>query len=486
MTRSLSSMMRALAASDGARDGSHAGAPHRSLWLQEALTDAPPTPFLEGTARADVAILGGGYVGLWTALRIKERDPACDVAVLERDVCGGGASGRNGGMALSWWPKLASLVQLCGEPEAVRLCRASQAAVDEIYKFCEAHGIDCRFRRDGMLWTATSPAQIGAWRSVVALCERLGADVFEAVPPKELTQRSGSPVHLAGVRERGAACLQPALLARGLRRVALETGVRIYERTPVTSFTRDRPASVRTPTGVLVAERLVVALNAWAAHLPELRRSLIVVSSDIVATPPIPDRLAQIGWTGADAITDSQTMVDYYRTTPEGRVIFGKGTGDLAFAGRIGSQYDRSPARAAMTEADFRRYYPALADVPIERHWAGPIDRTANSIPILGRLGGHDHIIYGVGWSGNGVAPSVVGGRVLASLALGTEDEWSQTPLVDRPHQRLPPEPVRFLGGHLVREAVLRKERTEARGATPRPAAVRLAKLAPAGLEDKQ
>ena len=113
---------------------------HRSLWLREALGDAPPAPPLEGAARADVAILGGGFVGLWTALRIKERDPACDVVVLERDVCGGGASGRNGGMVLTWWPKLSSLIARCGAEEAIRLCRASVAAVDDIEAFCAEHG----------------------------------------------------------------------------------------------------------------------------------------------------------------------------------------------------------------------------------------------------------------------------------------------------------------------------------------------------------
>ena len=461
------------------------GLPHRSLWLREALDDTPPAPPLAGRATADVAILGGGFVGLWTALRIKEREPRCDVAILERDICGGGASGRNGGMALSWWPKLASLTAICGEAEALRLCRASQHAIQDLRTFCAAHDIDCAFRQDGMLWTATTPAQVGAWEGVVELSERLGEPVFERLRAEEVVARTGSAAHLAGIREPSGACLQPARLARGLRRVALEAGVRIYENSRATEFTRDAPVTVRTARGELVAPRLVVAMNAWAARLPELRRSLIVVSSDIVATPPVPERLAEIGWTGADAITDSQMMVDYYRTTPDGRTVFGKGTADLAFAGRIGPRYDRSDERAAMTEADFRRYYPSLRDVPVEQHWGGPIDRTPNSLPILGHLGGRRHIVYGVGWSGNGVAPSVLGGRILAALALGADDEWTRTPLVDRPHQRFPPEPIRSLGVRLVREAVIRKERTEARGGTPRAAAQRLAKLAPAGLEDK-
>jgi putative aminophosphonate oxidoreductase len=471
-------------ASDGAAPA--AAAPHRSLWLREALREAPPADPLTGDARADVAIVGGGFVGLWTAIRIKEHDPACDVVLLEQDLCGSGASGRNGGMALSWWPKLSSLAGICGEREAAQLCRRSEAAIGEIEAFSARHGIDAHFRRDGMLWTATAPAQQGAWEAVVRATERIGADVFRRVDREEVVARTGSAVHLSGVREPSGACLQPALLARGLRRVAAEAGVRIHERTRVEAFTRDRPVVLRTPRGVVRADRLVIAMNAWAAALPELRRSLIVVSSDIVATPPIPDRLAEIGWTGYDAITDSQLMVDYYRRTLDGRVAFGKGTADLAFGGRIGPGYDRSAERARMATADFRRCYPALGDVPVEQHWGGPIDRTPNSIPILGRLGGRDHIVYGVGWSGNGVAPSVIGGRVLAGLALGRDDEWTRLPLVDRRHDRFPPEPVRYLGGRLVRHAVIRKEHAELRGRAPRPLAVRLAKLAPAGLEDKE
>jgi putative aminophosphonate oxidoreductase len=458
---------------------------HRSLWLQEALDGAPPAAPLTGTQRADIAIFGGGYVGLWTAIELKQREPACDVVVLERDICGGGASGRNGGMMLSWWPKLASLIKLCGTDEALRLARASANAVDEIAAFCDAHGITCDFRRGGFLWTATAPAHIGAWDGVLNLCEQHGVDAFERLTPEEVARRTGSDRHLAGVFEARAATVQPAKLARGLRAAALSLGVRIYEHTPALDFTRERPLVIDTPDGTLAADKLVVASNAWAAALPELRRALVVVSSDIVATAPIPDRLADIGWTGGEGITDSQMMVAYYRTTADGRIAFGKGTAGVSYRGRVDDLFDRNAARTAMTAADFRRNYPALADVPIEHDWGGPIDRTPTSVPILGHLGGREHLFYGVGWSGNGVGPSRIGGRMLASLALGVQDGWSANGLIDRAPDSFPPEPVRFLGARLVREAVIRKERSELAGRPPRPLAVRVAALAPAGLEDK-
>jgi putative aminophosphonate oxidoreductase len=458
--------------------------PHRSLWLQQAL-DGSQAPALSGTERADIAILGGGFVGLWTAIELKRRDPGCDVAVLERDVCGGGASGRNGGMVLSWWPKLASLIKLCGVEEALRLGRASAEAIDGIAAFCAEHGIDAQFRRGGFLWTATTPVHVGSWEAVVRLCEAHDIDAFERLPAEDVACRAGSDRHLAGVFDALAATVQPALLARGLRSVALSLGVRIFEGTPALAFTRERPLLIRTPDGTLAAEKLVVATNAWAAALPELRRALVVVSSDIVATPPIPDRLAEIGWTGGEGITDSQLMVAYYRTTADGRIAFGKGTAGVTYGGRVGEFFDRNPERAAMTAADFRRNYPNLSDVPIEHDWGGPIDRTPTSLPILGHLGGHSHLLYGVGWSGNGVGPSHVGGKILASLALDARDEWSTAGLVDRAPDPFPPEPVRFLGARLVREAVIRKERSELAGRRPRPLAVRMAALAPAGLEDK-
>jgi glycine/D-amino acid oxidase-like deaminating enzyme len=432
-----------------------------------------------------VAILGGGYVGLWTALGIKRLDPSCDVAVLERDICGGGASGRNGGFVLSWWPKLSSLAVLCGIGEAVRVARGSEDAIEEIRMFCETHGIDADFHRAGWLWTATSAAQMGAWEGVVGLCERLGVGTFRRLAPEEVARRSGSSAHRAGVLETSAATVQPAALARGLRRVALESGVRIYEGTQVLGFGRRRPVKLRTPRGRLTADTLVVAMNAWAAALPELSRALVAITSDMVVTAPAPERLRDLGWTGGECITDSQTMVDYYHVTREGRVAFGKGGWGIALGGRIGADFDRNARRAATVEEDLRRYYPGLSHVGVTHDWSGPIDRTPTSLPALGLLGGREHILYGVGWSGNGVGPSVVGGKILASLALGRRDEWSEHPLVGKSPGRFPPEPIRYVGAHAVRAAVAAKERAEMRGEKPSRLAARLARFAPAGLEDK-
>jgi putative aminophosphonate oxidoreductase len=456
----------------------------RSLWLEEALEGAEDAPRLEGEERADVCIVGGGYTGLWTALALKEHEPSLDVVLVEADVCGGGPSGRNGGFVMSWWNKFMTLEKLCGRTEALGLATASAEAVSEIGSFCAANGIDAHFRHDGWLWAATSEAQIGAWDAVVAACEQAGVRPFEPLDPAEVARRAGSPAHLAGVFEPTAATVQPALLARGLRRVALERGVRIFENSRMTRLERETPPRVQTPHGSVRAQRVVLALNAWLAQVRELARSLFVIASDMVATPPIPERLAEIGWTDGIAISDSRLLVNYYRTTLDGRVAFGQGGGAIAYGGKIGAAFqgEAPPGRAAQVARSFHALYPALADVPTPSSWTGPIDRSHSGLPFFGRLGGRPDIVHGAGYSGNGVGPSHMGGRILASLALGLDDRWSHIGSLLPPRGGLPPEPIRYPGAHIVKAAVARKERAEDAGKRVDPLTRRIVGFAPAGL----
>jgi putative aminophosphonate oxidoreductase len=454
----------------------------RSLWLEEALQGAEDAPRLEGEERADVCIVGGGYTGLWTAIRLKEYDPALDVVLVEADVCGGGASGRNGGFVLSWWAKFGTLKKVCGGEEAVRLAFASSEAVDAIGDFCREHDIDAHYRRDGWLWTATSRAQLGAWDETIQTIAAYDQEPFVRLDAEETATRAGADTHLGGVFEPTAATVQPALLARGLRRVAHEAGVRIFERSPMTSLDRSRAPRVVTARGSVRATKVVLALNAWAAALPELRRALVVIASDIVATVPAPDRLAEIGWVNGICISDSRMLVNYYRNTLDGRVAFGKGGGKLAFGGRIGTSFDGPSPRADDVAASMHSLYPTLRDLDVTHSWMGPIDRSEVGLPFFSRLGGREDILYGLGYSGNGVGPTFVGGRILASLTLGLDDEWSRAGLARPPVGVFPPEPVRYLGGLLVQRAIERKEAAEDAGRTTDAVTLFLAGLAPAGL----
>lgn len=457
----------------------------RSLWLEEALahgSEAAPT--LSGPVKADVCIVGGGYTGLWTAVHLKEQQPLLDIVLLEKDICGGGASGRNGGFVMSWWPKFVSMTRLCGAEEAIRLCESSADAITEIGTFCTRHGIDAHFRPDGWLWTASSKAQVGAWTETLDLLDRHGQHPFVEMTHEDVVRRTGSPELVSGVFEATNATVQPALLARGLRRVALERGVRIFENSAMTEVERSRPLRVHTRGGTVSADRVVLALNAWSGgfrDIPELHGSVLVIASDIVVTDPIPERLAELGYTSGLSISDSRMMVNYWRNTRDGRIAFGKGGGALAFGARA-SSFDRASLRAREVTQSMRALYPSLADVAIMRSWSGPIDRSSSGLPFFGTIERRPDIAYGAGYSGEGVGASHLGGRILASLALGLQDEWTTTPLARGPVGRFPPEPVRYLAGAIVRAAVARKERAEDSGRRPGRLTVRVAGLAPAGL----
>ncbi|MFK0270461.1 NAD(P)/FAD-dependent oxidoreductase [Pseudomonas asiatica] len=456
-----------------------------SHWMTSAnLLESATTP-LQGVQEADVVIVGGGFVGLWTAMTIKELEPDARVLVLEQHICGGGASGRNGGFVMSWWPKIGSLKAFCSAEQALFLAYAAEEAINELGTFCERHGIDAHFQQSGWLWTATTRQHLDSWNGTLAACAKLGVEPFERLDAREVARRTGSSVHLGGVFERSIATVQPALLVKGMREVALKMGVLIHEHTPVQGIEPGRPATVTTRHGQVKAKSVVLAINAWAAALPALAKLIVPVNSSIVATERMPERLAEIGWTGGEAITDSQLLVDYYRTTQDGRICFGKGTGAISYGSRIDEVFSEHQQSIALTEADLRRTYPMIGDTQIQAGWSGPIDRTYDSLPVFGQLSGYANVHYGIGWSGNGVGPSRLGGRILASLALEREDAWSRCALVGRICRNFPPEPLRYVGGNLVRNAVLRKERNELAGQPPAALDRYLARFAPAGLEDK-
>ncbi|MGO9754400.1 MAG: NAD(P)/FAD-dependent oxidoreductase [Solirubrobacteraceae bacterium] len=449
-------------------------------WLRKAAPIEPATA-LQGARRADVCIVGGGFTGLWTALRIKQLEPATEVVVLEAGLCGSGASGRNGGFALSFWHHFIALERICGTAEAARLARASAQAVGEIGSFCAEHEIDAHFHAAGWMWTATSRSQLGAWESTLAAIQRAGETPLRHLDAIEVAARTGSPRHLDGVHEATSATVQPALLARGLLRVAREQGVSVYEHSPMVGLRRSTPLEVRTAQGRVDARRVVIATGAWALQMRELRRAFVIVASDIVLTEPVPGKLQRCGWDDGMSISDSRLMVHYYRTTRDGRIAFGKGGGRLAYGGRIGRSLNgRSPIEREVS-AELRKTYPWLADTPIEASWAGPIDRTIDGFPFFYELGRPD-LICGAGYSGNGVVPTVLGGRILASMALGREDEWSRCGLVREPARGMPGEPWRYAGGSLVRAAVARRERAEDVGLAAGRVDRALSRLAPAGL----
>jgi glycine/D-amino acid oxidase-like deaminating enzyme len=439
----------------------------RSFWLQD-IAAATATEPLAGSERADVAIIGGGYTGLWTALRIRELAPETRVVVIEADLCGSGASGRNGGQVHSWFAELDLLGAVVGIEEGRRLCNDTAAAIAELEKLQRDGIIDMDLRLDNWLWTASSIAQEGAWNRAVAMTEAAGADRFRPLSAEEIKDRTGSSASYAGVVEVNAGTVHPAKLAIGLRNLAIARGVDIHERSPVTEIVTGGICSIRTDRGEVQAEKVVLAANAWLSALPELRRHLYIVASQVVATAEIPQLLDRIGWRDGASICDSQRQVLYYQRTPKGRVIFGRGSGEVAFSGKFGANFNRSPQHGRDNIRELHRVYPELRGVTVEYDWAGPIDCTPEHVPVFDALKEHPNIFFGMGYNGTGIAQTPIGGRILASLVLERKDRWSGSGLVGLARRKtMPPEPFRYLGARLVRSAIRRRNDAEIRNGKP-------------------
>lgn len=455
--------------------------PERSLWLQSALDGETDEPALVGTTHADVAIVGGGYTGLWAALRVKELEPSARVVVIEADICGGGPSGRNGGFMDPWTVKFFALQELCGTEEAIRLCRLSVDAIAAIETFCNDNGVDAEIAREGGIWTAATASGVGSWEPTMTALDRYGLNTFRELGRDELNRLTGTDRFLGGVLDPEQGKVQPALLVRGLRRVALERGVVIHENTPMVRLERSAEPVVHTAMGQVRSKRLILAMGPWLGQLREVRNHLAVIATDMVATERIPDRLKEIGLDHELVISDSRMLINYYRTTSDGRIAWGKGGGSLAFGSRIGRKLNSVSARPDAVVRSLRQHYPKLADVRITHSWTGPVDRSVIGVPFFSALPDNPHIVCGAGYSGNGVVPSYLGGNALAAMALGHDDEYSSMGVVREPNRHFPPEPARWLGGMGVRKSLALAEAADDES-RPTPLAARLGvKLAPPG-----
>jgi glycine/D-amino acid oxidase-like deaminating enzyme len=439
-------------------------------WWQEEAGEAAPQPPLQGSFDADVVIVGGGYTGLWTAWFLCEREPGTRVAVLEAERCGTGPSGRNGGFVNAMWSSLPTLRRRFGDAAALAVARASQEAVDGVGRWCLEQGVDAWFRAGGYMQTSTTPAHDGTLAAAAEACAALG--VPEACRPltgAQARERCDSPLFLRGVVYPGAATVQPARLVWGLRSRVLERGVAIFEGSRVRGMRVDGAGvEVQTADGRVRARSAVLAAGSALAGWRGLRRRLTLTSSHVLITEPVPEVLEELGWTGGECITDSRAMVHYFRTTPDGRIAFGWGGGRLIRGARVGGRAEVDPDVVSQLECHLVRFFPALAGRRIEHAWGGPIDISPTHLPVLGSLeSGRVH--YAFGYTGNGVGPSHLAGRVLASLALDRRDDESRLAIVEPPVVRVPPEPLRYLGGTIVRAALVRRERLEEEGRAPGP-----------------
>ena len=431
-------------------------------WLEEA-GDVTPRPPLTGDTSADVVVVGGGYLGLWTAWQLRRLEPELDVLVLEAALCGHGPSGRNGGFCETLWGDAPTLRARAGDAAALAVCRASEDAVRGIGAWCEANEVDAWFREAPMLRVATTEPQLGSWNATVAAAAALGdAAAVMAVSGDDVRKRCDSPLFLGGELYRLNATVHPARLALGLRARLLDSGVRIHERTEVTRLERD--GNVATRTGRVRSDAAVLAVNTAATGFPGYRLSLAVASSHIVLTEPIPEVLEELGWTNGEAIVDSRTLVHYTRTTRDGRIVFGWGGGTMGLGARRSDRLELDRDVVAATRESLTRFFPQTRGRELTHAWGGPIDVSPTHLPIFGSRG---RVHHGFGFTGNGVGPSYLGGEILARLALDRRDERTQLALVEPSRKLFPPEPLRYAGGSLIRRALVAKDAAEDAGREP-------------------
>ena len=436
-------------------------------WLSEAGPSTSTKP-LDGDVRADVVIVGGGYAGLWTAWAIREQSPDARVVVLEAAACGQGPSGRNAGFANSLWHHFAQLVEQFGDEAALAICREATASVEAIGSWATEQELDVWYRRAGHLKAAASPAQDGRWTPSVRECERVGEGRrYFALSAEEVRERCASPRLGAGALMPDSATVQPARLALGLRDAVVRAGVAVHEHTRARRIApRSGEVVVETARGRVTAPAAVVATGPAAAGFRPLRGRLAVTSTHMVLTEPVPDVLEAIGWTGGECISTAGTYLNYFRTTHDGRIAFGWGGGRVAFGARLGGRIDHDPQVSERVRGDLLTLFPDLRGRRITHAWGGPVDVSPLHHAVVGSLGS-ERVHYAYGFTGNGVGPAHLAGRILAALALEQRNELTRLALVEPPHAPVPPEPVRYIGGRLVRAALLRRERREDAGLRP-------------------
>jgi glycine/D-amino acid oxidase-like deaminating enzyme len=418
--------------------------PTRSFWLGRK--PYQPGPPLEGDTNADVVIMGGGFTGLWSAIHLKDADPALDVVVLEQEVVGYGASGRNGGFAMTMVERnIAQLMRRVGPERARAMHLAMVDALHGLQTFCQAEGIDADITAPGLLTVSNGPEQDVRIEKDLDAAARMGLDDFHALDGAACQELVRSDKVRCGHWEDTALLVDPAALARGQRDAAVRRGVRVYELTPVQVLdVVDGRVEARARSGVVRAERGLIATNAYAHAIPALRRYIFTIYAYITLTEPLTDgQWARIGWERRMGIEDKRIMPHFHRPTPDGRILWGGRDAPFSPEGPNRAR-DRNDYAFRRLHETFSWTFPQLSDVRFEQAWGGPVCGTYNVMASIGWLRGQ-RLAYAFGYSGHGVGPSYLAGQMVRDLLLGRTTALLELPMVALKPRALPPGPLKGL-----------------------------------------
>ncbi len=422
-----------------------------SFWLE------PPAPLaakLEGDLHCDVAVVGGGITGMCAALRLAER--GVDVALVEAEFCGAGASGRNAGHVTPTIGKdIVSVIRQAGRERGARLIRFAERAVEFWEETIAARGIECEYVQSGNVIAGVHPRHREPLRASAELARDLGLKT-SFLDEAAMGERGLPPAFRFGVLEGCGGHMHPGKYALGLRRAVLASGARVFEQTPVQALELRGEPRIETSGGTLRARKVLLCTNAYTPVAFGLLRGKTVPARvhQFVTRPLTPSERESLGWRGGEAIYTAHEILENYRITADGRVVGGSKDVNVAFGRRLPAAYQEDSF--ALIERAFRERFPTLGGVPIERYWGGWIALTVDFLPVHGALGGGNALYYS-GCNGHGVPTCTMMGSALADEALGEPPEFARA--LERFEWPWPPEPLRWLGGQALLWYLRRRDR---------------------------
>ncbi len=437
-----------------------------SFWYADIGLPATRRPALSGDATADVAIIGAGFTGLWAAYYLKKADPTRDVLVLEKEFAGFGASGRNGGWCMGTFAWNHEAYAKATSREAVlEMVRELEGTVPEISRICAEEGIDADILPTEELMLATNPAQLARIRETIAHRRHWGdGHRVRELSPAEVAQRIATPGVLGAMTFTGMTRIQPAKLVRGLAEACERLGVRIVEGTEVTSYDQGRAETAR---GTVRAPVILRCTEGFTAGIKGHHRDWIPLNSAQIATVPLPPEVwAKIGWEGHELIGDMKNAYCYCQRTREGRITVGARGVPYKFGSRMDRNGEPDAETIRRLTVILREHFPEAAHYPIDHAWCGVIGVPRDWCATVG-LDPATGLGWAGGYVGTGVSTANLAGRTLADLALGRQTVRTRLPWVNRRVRQWEPEPLRWLGVHMMYRLFAIADRREERLGIP-------------------
>ena len=425
-----------------------------SLWFETCADDLNPSAPLEGDIKVDVAIVGAGFTGLWTAYYLAKAQPGLKIAVLEKEIAGYGASGRNGGWASALFPSsLATLAKGADRERALAQHAAMRASVDEVIAVAAAEGIDADIAKGGTIVVARSAPQLARAHAEVdeARSWGRGEDHIAFLGRAHARARLNASGTLGATYTPDCAAVNPAKLVRGLATAVRRLGVALYEQTPALSLA---PHTVTTPLGTVTADFVVRATEGSTPSLPGLARQIIPVYSLIIATAPLPAAVwDEIGLAKRETFSDHRNLIIYGQRTADDRIIFGGRGAPYHFGSRIRPEFDKEPRVHRALQAALVDLFPVLADAEITHRWGGALGIARDWHASVG-LDAATGMAWAGGYVGDGVTTTNLAGRTLRDLILGHSTELTALPWVGHRSRKWEPEPLRWLGANAGLQAM--------------------------------